>query len=106
MRFIEHDHVVEAFSPDRADESLNVSVLPRRPGRGWSVANAHGAQTLYEDRPIRGVPIPNEVLRLSLSETRYSWRTGANRMMLLPDASIAQTALWCAHWAVPVQRTA
>ena len=28
MRFTEHDHMVEAFSSDRADKSLNVSVLP------------------------------------------------------------------------------
>src|SRR6266478_5581761 len=32
---------------------------------------------------------------LSLSETPYSWRTGANRMMLLPDGPTAQIALWC-----------
>jgi hypothetical protein len=28
MRFTEHDHVVEAFPPDRADKSLNIGVLP------------------------------------------------------------------------------
>ena len=28
MRFTEHDHVVEAFPSDRADKSLNVSILP------------------------------------------------------------------------------
>ena len=44
--------------------------------------------------------------QLSLSETPYSWRTGANRVMLLPDGPSAQTALWCAHWTVPVQRAA
>jgi hypothetical protein len=43
---------------------------------------------------------------LSLSETPYSWRTGANRAMLLPDGPTAQIALWCAHWTVPVQRAA
>ena len=31
--------------------------------------------------------------RLSLSETPYSWRTGANRVMLLPDGPAAQVAL-------------
>ena len=29
VRFAEHDHVVEAFPADRADESLDVSILPR-----------------------------------------------------------------------------
>ena len=43
---------------------------------------------------------------VSLSETPYSWRTGANRVMLLPDGPTAQIALRCAHWTVPVQRAA
>jgi transposase InsO family protein len=43
---------------------------------------------------------------LSVSETPYSWRTGANRAMLLHDGPTAQIALWCAHWTVPVQRAA
>jgi hypothetical protein len=41
---------------------------------------------------------------LSLSEIPYSWRSGANRVMLLRDDPTAQIALWCAHWTVPVQR--
>jgi hypothetical protein len=35
-----------------------------------------------------------------------TWRTGANRVMLLADGSAAQIALWRAHWAVAVHRTA
>jgi hypothetical protein len=35
-----------------------------------------------------------------------TWRTGANRVMLVADDSAAQIALWCAHWAVALQRTA
>ena len=27
LRFVEHDQVIEAFTPDRADEALDVSVL-------------------------------------------------------------------------------
>jgi hypothetical protein len=29
LRFVEHDQVIEAFAPDRADEALDVAVLPR-----------------------------------------------------------------------------
>ncbi len=29
LRFAEHDEVVEAFAPNRFDESLDVAVLPR-----------------------------------------------------------------------------
>src|ERR1035437_502062 len=63
VRFAEYDHVVQALPADRTNEPLNVSVLP-----GWSecdrsIPNAHGAQTLHEDWPVRCVPIPNEVSR-------------------------------------------
>ena len=61
VRFTEHDHVVQALPADRADESLNVRILPGRSGRNGPVSNAHGAYTLNEDRPVRGIPIPNEV---------------------------------------------
>jgi hypothetical protein len=56
MRLPEHDHVVETFPSDRADQSLDVRVLPRRSGRDRLVPNAHGAQTLHEERAIRSVP--------------------------------------------------
>jgi hypothetical protein len=29
VRFAEHDEVVERFAPNRADEALDVAVLPR-----------------------------------------------------------------------------
>ena len=29
VRFVEHHQVVELFAPDRADEALDVAVLPR-----------------------------------------------------------------------------
>jgi hypothetical protein len=37
VRFAKHDHVVETFAADRADESLDVSILPGDRGAiGWS----------------------------------------------------------------------
>jgi len=35
LRSVEHDQVVESFAPNRADEALDVSVLPRRARRSW-----------------------------------------------------------------------
>ena len=52
VRFPEYDHVVQALPADRADESLNVSVLPQRSERDRPISNAHGAQTLHEDWPV------------------------------------------------------
>src|ERR1035438_7186457 len=37
--------------------------LPGRAERNRPISNTHGAQTLHEDWPVRGVPIPNEVSR-------------------------------------------
>jgi hypothetical protein len=42
VSFSEHDQVVDAFTPDRADQSLRVAILPRRAGRDRLVPDAHG----------------------------------------------------------------
>src|ERR1700746_475530 len=53
VRLPKYDHVVETFPSDRADQSLDVRVLPRRSGSSWLVPNAHGTQPLPEDHAIR-----------------------------------------------------
>jgi hypothetical protein len=63
VRFAKHDHVVETFATDRADESLNASILPARSGCDRMVPNAHRTDPLQEDPTIRGVSIPNEISR-------------------------------------------
>src|ERR1700731_3389093 len=63
VRFAKHDHGVETFAADRADESLNVSILPGRSGCDRMVPNAHCTDPLQEDWTIRGVSIPNEISR-------------------------------------------
>ena len=59
VRFAKHDDVVETFAADRADESLNVSILPGRSGCDRVVPNAHCSDPLQEDRTIRGVCAEN-----------------------------------------------
>src|SRR6202043_2925673 len=63
VRFAKHDHVVETFAADRADESLNVSILPGRSGGDRMVPNAHCTDPLQKDWTIRGVSIPNKISR-------------------------------------------
>ena len=58
----DHD-TVETFSPDRADQSLDVRVLPWRSRRGRMIAYAHGAEALEEHPTVDGIAIPNEVSR-------------------------------------------
>jgi len=48
VRLHENDHVVETFPSDRADQPLDVRVLPRRSGCSRLVPNAHGTQPLPE----------------------------------------------------------
>jgi len=39
----EHDHVVETFPSDRADQPLRVRILPRQACGNGLVTNAHGS---------------------------------------------------------------
>src|SRR5262245_50694723 len=70
VRLPEYDHVVETFPSNRADQSLDVRVLPRRSGCDWPVPNSHGAQSLPEDRAICSVPIPNKITRCTVPGER------------------------------------
>src|SRR5262249_49954029 len=70
VRLPKYDHVVEAFPSDRADQPLDVRVLPRRLGSSRLVPNAHGTQPLPEDRTIRGIPVPNEIARCTIPGKR------------------------------------
>src|SRR3982074_1047263 len=63
VRFPKPVHVVETFAADRADQSLNVSILPGRSGCDRTVPNAHGTDPRQEGWTIRGVSIPNEISR-------------------------------------------
>jgi hypothetical protein len=63
MGFVPDDHVVEALAPDRTDDALDITVLPRRSrGRG-AVANAHRSHSSLEHLPIGTVVISDEILR-------------------------------------------
>jgi len=70
VRLPEYDHVVETFPADRADQPLDVRILPRRSWSDRLVPNAHGAQTLPEDRAIRRVPVPNKITRCTIPGER------------------------------------
>jgi hypothetical protein len=49
MPFTNDHDVIEAFPSDRADQAFAMSILPRRAGSGWFVANAHRTQTSFKD---------------------------------------------------------
>ena len=53
--------MIQALSPDRADEAFDVSVLPRRSRCRWSIPDAHGREASCYGMTVRGVPVANEV---------------------------------------------
>ena len=57
----EHDQVVDALPPDGANQPFRKTVLPRRAGRDWLVANAHGAQAAGDNRPVNGITVADQV---------------------------------------------
>ena len=61
MRVTQDHDMVQALSPDRANESFDVSILPGRSRRGWSVPNAHGSETSRYGMAVRGVSVPDEI---------------------------------------------
>jgi hypothetical protein len=65
MAFAENDHMVKAFTSDRTDEPLCISILPRHSGRDPPVPNAHRPDTLNEAGAINAVPIADHIVRPS-----------------------------------------
>ena len=57
----EYDQVVDALRPDCADQSFCKAVLPRRTGRDWPVANAHGAQAAGYNSTINRVTVADHI---------------------------------------------
>ena len=62
--FAEDDQVVQAFAPDRADDSLGIGVLPGRLGRGEDLPDANRPDDPLECIAVGTIPIPQQVARL------------------------------------------
>src|SRR5262245_32199034 len=63
MSVTEHNNVVKAVPPDRADKPLRISVLPRRSRCDRPIPNAHRSKAAHEDLAIDAIPIANDVSR-------------------------------------------
>src|SRR3954462_4807441 len=63
MPLVEHDHMIKAIAPDRANQSFDIPVLPRRSRRCRSVANAHRANAPRKSLAIDTVAISNQIDR-------------------------------------------
>jgi hypothetical protein len=57
MRLVENDHVIETLSPDRADQALDVRILPGARWRGDDFSNAHACDSTLENIAVDAVAI-------------------------------------------------
>src|SRR5260370_32706095 len=62
----EDDNMIEAFPSDRANQAFSMFILPWRSGRGWSVANAHGAKSPFEYLAVDAVAVADDITRRGL----------------------------------------
>jgi len=49
--------MVQAIASDRTDRHFTVSILPRRPRRGWPIPNANRPKAADEDVAVDGVAV-------------------------------------------------
>ena len=66
------NHVINAFPPDRPDQPLRISVLPRRPRGCGSISDAHGANTSDEYLTIGSIAVTDEIARSLVPSTGLS----------------------------------
>jgi len=70
VRFVEHNHMIDALSARRPDQAFNMAVLPRRPKRCRPVPDAHRPDAGLERGAERSVIVPNQVLRCRIPRKR------------------------------------
>ena len=61
MPFTEHDHLLEALAPDRADEPLRERVLPGARGRRQDFADPHAPDSLPKHVTVDAVAIVEQI---------------------------------------------
>ena len=71
MALAEDDDVIEAFPADRADQSLRMTVLPRRPRRRRVIAYAHRRKTLRDRLAVASVTVPDHVVWCLFPRERF-----------------------------------
>ena len=71
MRFVENDHLIQAFSPDGADQPFNVRRLPRRSEGRSNLLDAHVPDTLANIMAVDRVTITYEILRGFIPRERF-----------------------------------
>jgi hypothetical protein len=62
VALVEDEQVIEALPPQRAEKTLDIWVLPRRPRRGDDLLDVQRTQAVPHLFAIGAVPVPDQVL--------------------------------------------
>jgi hypothetical protein len=81
---VEDDNVIETFSTDRADDALDVRILPRGSCCRDDLLNSHSPDALTESMTIRSVPVPQEVPRGSVPGKGLGYLEGKPNLCRMP----------------------
>jgi hypothetical protein len=63
---VEHEQVIRALAPDRADQAFNVVILPGRAERRWPVPDPHCPHASLERDAKCSVIVANEIFRCAV----------------------------------------
>ena len=61
--FVQHDHVIQTFAADGADDSFSVGILPGRSRRSRDFVDLHAFHAVLEIVPVDAVAISKEKSR-------------------------------------------
>ena len=73
---VEDDCIVQTVSADRADDALDVRILPRGSRCRDDLLKTHNPDALTESVTIRSVPVPQEVARRGVPRKGFSYLVG------------------------------
>lgn len=76
MTFIEDDEVIETVAANRADDALDVGVLPGRSWRSNDLLDADGLEAIAEGRTIGRVAVPQHISRCHVPGKGFGYLTG------------------------------
>src|SRR5262245_18551164 len=66
VTIVENDNVIQAFTADRADEMLDVGILPRCSRGSVDLCDPHRPNAITECRTIRFVSVPHQIARCTV----------------------------------------
>jgi hypothetical protein len=89
MSSVDHEDVVEALSPDRADQAFDVGRLPRRARCNENLFDSHAANPIREVRTIDPVAVTEQIPgRRLVGERFHDLLGGPPRRRMICDVEV------------------